>query len=81
MIADLASAETHGAKVFHAGTVRDDAGVLRASGGRVLNVCARGQTVRAARDSAYRAVDAIDFGQGFCRRDIGWREIAREDGE
>ncbi len=80
MIADLAKAEAHGAKVFHAGTVRDEQHVLRASGGRVLNVAARGETVRAARDVAYRAVDAIDFGQGFCRRDIGWREIAREDG-
>jgi phosphoribosylamine--glycine ligase len=78
MIADIAQAEADGAKVFHAGTVRDDQHVLRASGGRVLNVCARGPTVRAAHDRAYRAVDAIDFGQGFCRRDIGWREIARE---
>lgn len=79
MIADLARAEAHGAKVFQAGTVRDDAGVLRASGGRVLNVSARGTSVRAARDAAYQAVDAIDFGESFCRRDIGWREITRED--
>ncbi|KUR77263.1 phosphoribosylamine--glycine ligase [Novosphingobium sp. Fuku2-ISO-50] len=78
MIADIALAEAHGAKVFHAGTIRDDQGVLRASGGRVLNVSARGATVRAARDLAYDAVDAIDFADGFCRRDIGWREIARE---
>jgi phosphoribosylamine-glycine ligase len=78
MIAGLADAERQGAKVFHAGTVRDDQGVLRASGGRVLTVSARGATVRAARDAAYAAVDAIDFPQGFCRRDIGWREIARE---
>ncbi len=80
LIAGLAEAEAHGAKVFHAGTVRDGTGVLRASGGRVLNVSARGPSVRAARDMAYRAVDAIDFAQGFCRRDIGWREIAREEG-
>jgi phosphoribosylamine--glycine ligase len=78
MIADLARAEAHGAKVFHAGTLRDDQGVLRASGGRVLNVSARGASVSAARDAAYQAVDAIDFASGFCRRDIGWREIARE---
>jgi len=78
MIADIALAEAHGAKVFHAGTLRDDQGVLRANGGRVLNVSARGPSVRAARDTAYRAVDAIDFADGFCRRDIGWREIARE---
>jgi len=78
LIADIAKAEAHGAKVFHAGTLRDDRGVLRAAGGRVLNVCARGASVRAARDTAYRAVDTIDFAEGFCRRDIGWREIARE---
>jgi len=78
MIADIAKAEAHGAKVFHAGTVRDDQNVLRASGGRVLNVSARGATVRTARDTAYRAVDTIDFAEGFCRRDIGWREITRE---
>jgi len=78
MIADIALAEATGAKVFHAGTIRTDLGVLRASGGRVLNVSATGATVRAARDRAYLAVDTIDFGDGFCRRDIGWREIARE---
>jgi phosphoribosylamine---glycine ligase len=80
LIADIAKAETQGAKVFHAGTVRDDTGVLRASGGRVLSVSARGSSVREARDAAYRAVEVIDFAQGFCRRDIGWREIAREEG-
>ena len=78
MIAGLADAEREGAKVFHAGTLRDDQGVLRASGGRVLAISACAPSVRAARDTAYRAVDAIDFPQGFCRRDIGWREIARE---
>ncbi len=81
MIADIAAAEINQAKVFHAGTLRDDQGVLRASGGRVLNVSARGTTVREARDTAYQAVDTIDFAQGFCRRDIGWREIAREAAE
>lgn len=64
-----------GVAVFHAGTRRDEAGVLRASGGRVLNVCARGPTLQAARDRAYAAVDAIDFPDGFCRRDIGWRAL------
>ena len=78
MIADIAPAEATGAKVFHAGTTRTDLGVLRASGGRVLNVSATAPTVRAARDLAYQAVDTIDFADGFCRRDIGWREIARE---
>jgi phosphoribosylamine--glycine ligase len=64
------------AVVFHAGTKLDAAGVLRASGGRVLNVCAVGPTLREARDRAYAAVDAIDFPDGFCRRDIGWRALS-----
>jgi phosphoribosylamine--glycine ligase len=63
--------------VFHAGAKRDPDGTLRASGGRVLNVCARGQDLQAARDRAYQVVDAIDFPEGFCRRDIGWRALAR----
>lgn len=79
MIAGLADAEAHGAKVFHAGTSRDASGTLRANGGRVLNICARAASVRAARDAAYAAVAAIDFADGFCRGDIGWREIAREE--
>jgi phosphoribosylamine--glycine ligase len=63
--------------VFHAGTRRDEAGVLRAAGGRVLNVCALGSTLVEARDRAYAAVDAIDFPDGFHRRDIGWRALGR----
>ena len=77
VIEGLAAAEATGAKVFHAGTALHE-GVLVANGGRVLNVTALGATVREARDNAYRAVDVIDFGEGFCRRDIGWREIVRE---
>jgi phosphoribosylamine--glycine ligase len=65
------------AKVFHAGTVRDGERIL-ANGGRVLNVTARGRTVKEAQARAYRAVDAIRWPQGFCRRDIGWRAISRE---
>ena len=74
----IAAAEQEtGAKVFHAGTaVRD--GQLVAAGGRVLNVTARGTNVGAAQAAAYAAVDRIDFAEGFCRRDIGWREVARE---
>ncbi len=67
----------HGAKVFHAGTTLAD-GRLVASGGRVLNVTARGATIHAAQAAAYKAVAAIDFPSGFYRRDIGWREVARE---
>jgi len=76
-IGGIDAAEATGAKVFHAGT-RLAEGRLVAAGGRVLNVTARGPDVRAAQTAAYRAVDAIDFPTGFCRRDIGWREIARE---
>jgi phosphoribosylamine--glycine ligase len=63
--------------VFHAGTRRDPDGTLRAAGGRVLNVCARGATLQIALDRAYAAVDRIDWPGGFCRRDIGWRALAR----
>jgi len=63
--------------VFHAGTARDADGVLRAAGGRVLNVCARGATLQSALDAAYGAIDRIDWPGGFYRRDIGWRALAR----
>lgn len=65
------------AKVFHAGTT-EKGGVIVANGGRVLNVTATGSNVTEAQKAAYAAVDAIDFPTGFCRRDIGWREVARE---
>jgi phosphoribosylamine---glycine ligase len=64
-------------KIFHAGTAFEN-GNLIASGGRVLAVTGRGATVTEARDMAYAAVDRVDFPTGFCRRDIGWREISRE---
>lgn len=67
-----------GVKVFHAGTVRDGSRVL-ANGGRVLNVTALGHNVTAAQARAYAAVDVIDWPEGFCRRDIGWRAVAREN--
>lgn len=74
---DLGAAEEAGAKVFHAGTALAD-GQWIASGGRVLNVTATGASVSEAQRAAYQAVDAIDFPSGFCRRDIGWREVERE---
>jgi len=74
----IVEAEAEGAKVFHAGTARSQGGWLIANGGRVLNVTALGQTIGEARDTAYAAVDALDFESGFCRRDIGWRELARQ---
>ena len=64
-------------QVFHAGTARKD-GKIVAAGGRVLNVTATGKTVRQAQERAYAAVDLIDWPDGFCRRDIGWRAIMRE---
>jgi len=64
-------------EVFIAGAKRDAEGVLRAAGGRVLNVCARGPDLPAALAQAYGAVDKIEFPDGFFRRDIGWRALAR----
>jgi len=63
--------------VFHAGTAQKDDQII-AIGGRVLNVTALGATVSEAQSRAYNAIDAIDWPQGFCRRDIGWRAIERE---
>ncbi|MFV0645549.1 MAG: phosphoribosylamine--glycine ligase [Sphingomonadaceae bacterium] len=79
-ITRLAEAQADGAMVFQAGTKLDN-GALVASGGRVLNVTALGDNVREAQRAAYDAVDRIDFPTGFFRRDIGWREIAREQGQ
>ena len=75
---DLGDAEADGAKVFHAGTGLNKDGALVATGGRVLNVTAMGPDVTTAQARAYAAVDRIGFASGFCRRDIGWREVARE---
>jgi len=72
-----AAAQVEGVEIFHAGTKADGERIL-ANGGRVLNVCARGKTVAEAQARAYRAVDRIDWPQGFCRRDIGWRAVERE---
>ncbi len=69
-----------GVTIYHAGTAKkgDD---LVANGGRVLNVTATGGSVTEALETAYQAVDMIDWPEGFCRRDIGWREIEREMAE
>jgi phosphoribosylamine--glycine ligase len=64
-------------EIFHAGTRAEGRRIL-ADGGRVLNVCALGDTVAAAQARAYRAVDRIVWPEGFCRRDIGRRAIERE---
>jgi len=72
------AAAMEGVEIFHAGTSETD-GRIVASGGRVLNVTARGKTVREARERAYAAVGRIDWPEGFCRSDIAWRALAREE--
>jgi phosphoribosylamine--glycine ligase len=59
---------------FHAGTVEKDGRVL-ANGGRVLNITARGDTLAEARNRAYAMLDHLDWPEGFCRSDIGWRAL------
>jgi len=76
-IARIEVAEHLGARVFQAGTALAN-GKLVANGGRVLAVTATGHSVAEAQLNAYAAVDQIDFPTGFCRRDIGWRELERE---
>jgi phosphoribosylamine--glycine ligase len=79
LIREIEAAEQiDGVTVFHAGTARHDRGLV-AKGGRVLAVTAVAETFANARARAYRAVDQIDFADGFHRRDIGWRELAREN--
>jgi phosphoribosylamine--glycine ligase len=72
-----AAGEVDGVVVFHAGTKREADGRITAQGGRVLNVTALAKTVKEAQKKAYEAVDRIDWPEGFCRRDIGWRAIKR----
>jgi phosphoribosylamine--glycine ligase len=60
--------------VFHAGTKRDGDKLI-ANGGRVLNITGLGESVREARDRAYAGLDLIEWPEGFCRRDIGWRAL------
>ena len=64
-----------GVTVFQAGTDMDEGGALLANGGRVLAVTASGDDLREAVERAYAGVDAIDWPEGFCRRDIGWRAL------
>jgi phosphoribosylamine--glycine ligase len=72
------AAAVEGVEIFHAGTANDAEGRLIANGGRVLGVSAIGRTVAEAQARAYAAVDKIRWPEGFCRRDIGWRAVARE---
>jgi phosphoribosylamine--glycine ligase len=89
------AAKVDGVEIFHAGTrallpssrqagfgesaARDGLRIV-ADGGRVLNVTARGKTVAEAQARAYDAISKIDWPEGFCRRDIGWRAVERERG-
>jgi phosphoribosylamine--glycine ligase len=78
VIRGLEGAASDGVEIFHAGTA-ERGGELIANGGRVLNVTASAKTVSEAQRLAYRAVDHIDWPEGFCRRDIGWRAVEREN--
>jgi phosphoribosylamine--glycine ligase len=73
-----AAEQVEGVTVFHAGTGSSEKGLV-AKGGRVLAVTAIASSFANARARAYRAVDQIDFADGFHRRDIGWRELERSD--
>ncbi|HCX14832.1 MAG TPA: phosphoribosylamine--glycine ligase [Rhodospirillaceae bacterium] len=76
------AAKVENVTVFHAGTKTEDRDgkiTILANGGRVLGITATGKTVTEAQKQAYRAVDAISWPGGFCRRDIGWRAIEREN--
>jgi phosphoribosylamine--glycine ligase len=72
-----AAATVEGVEIFHAGTQMRSGNVV-ANGGRVLNVCATGASIRIAQARAYQAIDRIHWSDGFFRRDIGWQAIARE---
>lgn len=72
-----AAEQVEGVTIFHAGTAFGESGLV-AKGGRVLAVTAIADTFANARARAYRAVDQIDFADGFHRRDIGWRELERD---
>jgi phosphoribosylamine--glycine ligase len=73
------ASQVPGATIFHAGTELKDDGTVVANGGRVLNVCALGRDIPEARAAIYKAIGRIDWPEGYCRSDIGWRSIDREN--
>ncbi len=77
VIKGLDSLDDNLIQVFHAGTTASNE-VITATGGRVLAVTARGDSASQAQQRAYQAVAKIDWPEGFCRSDIGWRAVARE---
>ena len=74
---EAAGGNSDDVKVFHAGTKKGPAGEILANGGRVLNVTAMAPSIKEAQERAYAAVDKIDWPEGFCRRDIGWRAVGK----
>ncbi len=66
--------ETSSQMMFHAGTSESNGGII-ATGGRVLNATAHGASLQEARDAAYALIDSVDWPDGICRRDIGWRAL------
>jgi phosphoribosylamine--glycine ligase len=80
VISGLGTSVPEGCKVFHAGTQLKDRQVL-SNGGRVLCATALGTTVAEAQAKAYQVVDQISWDGMYCRRDIGWRAVAREQGK
>ena len=75
---EAAAGNSDDIKVFHAGTKSGDSGSVLANGGRVLGVTAIAPGIAQAQARAYTAADKIDWPEGFCRRDIGWRAVERE---
>ncbi|MGH6674207.1 MAG: phosphoribosylamine--glycine ligase [Xanthobacteraceae bacterium] len=71
------AAASEGVEIFHAGTKAEGDKIV-ANGGRVLDVCALGKTVREAQAGAYQAIARIRWPEGFCRHDIGWRAVERK---
>ncbi|MDH5721828.1 MAG: phosphoribosylamine--glycine ligase [Alphaproteobacteria bacterium] len=80
LIQDIDKAnEIEGVYVFHAGTKAGEDGKILSNGGRVLGVTAMGESIAQAQERAYKAVDLINWPEGFCRRDIAWRALKAKD--
>lgn len=69
------AAKVENTMVFHAGTATNDAGEIVSVGGRVLGITATGDNIGHARRLVYEAVERVDWPEGFCRHDIGWRAL------
>jgi phosphoribosylamine--glycine ligase len=78
---DAASKHDPQVQVFHAGTKHGADGAVLSAGGRVLGITALGKDALDAQQKAYRVIDLIDWPDGFCRRDIGWRAIKAAQGK